>query len=67
MDSNDRMLRIGQVQELVGLSRPSLYRRMRDSGFPRPRRMGPRASRWSEVAVREWLEARPEGGGDSEK
>ena len=66
MDTNDQMLRIRQVQELVGLSRPSLYRRMRDSGFPRHRRMGPRASRWSEVEVRQWLSERPEGGSEGE-
>ena len=67
MNGSAGMLRISEVSELTGLSRPSIYRRMNDSDFPRPRQLGPRAVRWSEEAVREWLEARPEGGGDSEK
>lgn len=67
MNFSDGMLRISEVSELTGLSRPTIYRRMRDSDFPRPRQMGPRAVRWSESAVRHWLETRPEGGSDSEK
>ena len=62
MDASDRMLRVGQVMALTALSRPSLYRRMKDSGFPKPKRMGPRASRWLESEVIAWLDERPESG-----
>jgi prophage regulatory protein len=51
MDTNGRMLKIAEVEQLVGLSRPSVYRRMKDSSFPKSKRLGPRASRWSENEV----------------
>ena len=56
---SDRMLKIGEVLELAGLSKPSVYRRMKDSNFPQPKAMGPRAVRWSETEVRQWLSDRP--------
>ena len=56
---SDRMLKIGEVLELSGLSKPSVYRRMKDSNFPQPKAMGPRAARWSETEVRQWLSERP--------
>ena len=66
MDTNGRMLKIAEVEQLVGLFRPSVYRRMKDSSFPKPKRLGPRASRWSENEVVAWLESRPEGGNEGE-
>ena len=59
MEINDRMLKIGEVLELAGLSKPSVYRRMKDSNFPQPKAMGPRAVGWSETEVRQWLSDRP--------
>ena len=59
METYDRMLKIGEVLELAGLSKPSVYRRMKDSDFPQPKAMGPRAVRWSEREVQQWLSERP--------
>ena len=57
--TRDRMLRLKDVVELTGLSKASVYRRMEDSDFPKPRNLGPRAVRWSAVEVDAWLEGRP--------
>ena len=57
--TTDRMLRVSEVLELAALSRASLYRRMADSGFPKPRQMGPRAVRWIESEVIQWIDERP--------
>ena len=59
MTANDRMLRLTEIVELTGLSKASVYRRMKDSNFPKPRAMGPRAVRWSAAAVESWLCERP--------
>ena len=61
--TTDRMLRVSEVLELAALSRASLYRRMADSGFPKPRRMGPRAVRWMESEVINWINERPAADG----
>ena len=43
----NRLLRRREVEQMVSLSRASLYR-LADSGdFPHPIRVGPRAVRWS--------------------
>ena len=62
MATSDRMLRLWEVLELSGLSKPTVYRRMKDSDFPQPKAMGPRAVRWSEAEVRQWLSDRPTRG-----
>ena len=55
----DRFLDMRELQRLSGLSRSSLYRRLRDDPlFPRPRKLGPRARRWLESEVHRWLISR---------
>ncbi len=56
----DRMLKSREVLELAAISRPTLYRRIKDAEFPKPKVVGPRALRWQESAVREWLANRPD-------
>ena len=59
----DRMIRRGEVETRVGLSTTSLYRLMRAGKFPRPIRVGPKAVRWSENAIENYLAGRPIAGG----
>ena len=59
---SDRILRIEQVLEMTGLSRSSLYRRIKDGTFPEPLRLGGDASRavgWLESEVLAWIASRP--------
>ena len=56
------ILRTRAVLELMGLSRTSLWRRVRAGDFPAPVRLGGRGSRavgWRRVEVERWLEALP--------
>lgn len=59
-----KILRLGQVQERIGLSRSTIYDRMNpnsprfDSTFPRPVKLGASAIGWFESAIKEWLMAR---------
>jgi len=53
----DRILRMPQVVEMVGLSRASIYNKMRDEAFPRQVKLG-RLSGWLESEVQDWIQER---------
>ena len=48
MDQPTKFLRLPQVAERVGYSRPSIYRLVQAGQFPRPYKIGARASAWRE-------------------
>ena len=49
--TTDRLLRLSEVQARCGLSRSSVYRKMRDRFFPEPLKVGVRAVRWRESEI----------------
>ena len=60
--SSPVILRTPAVLALIGLSRTSLWRRVRDGDFPAPVRLGGEGSRavgWRRADVERWLEALP--------
>lgn len=59
---HDRLMRVVEVERLTGLSRSTLYRRIRGEGFPAPIDVGGRSVRWSQAAVLTWIEGRKESG-----
>ena len=59
-----RLLRLEQVIEKTGMSRASVYRRLADKTFPRPRRCGPNSIRFVEDEVDEWISALPRDNGE---
>ncbi len=60
-----RLLRLSEVVALTGLSRTTIYRKMREGSFPEPFKMGARAVRWRESEIRAWMEGRPRATGDT--
>ena len=44
-------------QKLGGRSRASIFRDMRDRGFPKPHRLGPNFVAWLESEVDAWIES----------
>ena len=60
---NDRsdlsLLRRRQVEQLVQLSRSTIYAAVKAGTFPAPVRIGARAVAWRRTALEVWLEARP--------
>lgn len=56
--SSDRMLRLPQVLERVGLSRSYLYLLIAENQFPSQIKLGARASGWLESEVVAWLESK---------
>ena len=60
----DRLLHIREVAAMTALSRATIYTMMRSGDFPRPLQVGPRAVRWRESQVRQWVDDRPVNKGD---
>ena len=57
--SNDRLISAEQVMDRIGLKRTALYAAIRDGRFPRPLRVGVRATRWPESQIEDWIASRP--------
>jgi prophage regulatory protein len=56
--SVDRILRLPEVLEAVGLSTATIYRLMADGLFPRPIQLTKRTVGWRASAVQAWIESR---------
>lgn len=54
----DRLLDIHAVCERVGFGFTTVYKRIRQGQFPKPRRIFDR-SRWSEREIEDWVKALP--------
>ena len=50
-----------EVSALVGLSRTSIYRMIREGSFPEPVQVGKRRIAWRQSDLNAWLESRPTG------
>jgi prophage regulatory protein len=53
--NNERLIRLPQVEHLTGLKRAHLYGLARRGQFPKPLKLGARASAWRESQVLEWV------------
>lgn len=56
----EKHLRRRQVEEIVGLSRTTIYDLMKKGDFPRPIKLTGKAVGWPESAVTKWLAERPQ-------
>lgn len=55
-----RLIRRPEVEKRTGLSRSSLYDKIRSNEFPAPVSLGASAVAWVESEVNEWIHARIE-------
>ena len=53
-----KVLRCAEVVDRTGLSRPTIYRRMKEGKFPLCHRISTGAVGWSEAEVEAWINAR---------
>ncbi len=60
MPEPDRILRIRTVLGRTGLSRSTLYRKMKEGSFPKQVKLGEHSSGWRESAISAWV-SDPEG------
>lgn len=61
----DRLLRLPQVMNRVGLKRSAIYQRMREGRFPRSRVLGPRCTVWLESEIDRWVGEVASSSGDA--
>lgn len=54
--SDDRLLRLPEVEQIVQLKKPTIYRLAREGKFPKPLKIGDRASRWSFNELMQWIQ-----------
>ncbi|PJN93161.1 DNA-binding protein [Amaricoccus sp. HAR-UPW-R2A-40] len=54
----EKHLRLPAVIEATGLSRSTIYDKMKDGTFPRPVNVSARAIAWPESVIAAWLAAR---------
>ena len=52
---DERLIRLPQVESLTGLKRAHIYGLARRGQFPKPLKVGARASAWRESLVRQWV------------
>ena len=56
----DYLLRIAEVEKQSGLTRSSIYRRIKDGTFPAPRSLGAGQVRWEQSKITGWRKELPE-------
>jgi len=54
-----KFLRIGQVMQLTGLSRMTIYRLELAGEFPKRRRLSKNSVAWLDTDIAQWAESRP--------
>ena len=54
-DTPGRILRLNAVLDRTGLSRSTLYRKMKAGTFPKNVQISTRCAGWRESAVEEWM------------
>jgi len=59
---SDKLLKIGEVSERLGVSKNAIYKWVKNNRFPKPIILGESSSRWFEKEVEQWLMERPRGG-----
>lgn len=65
MMAPQRLLRLAEVCQRVGLGKTMIYAMVGDGRFPRPYKITPAAVRWSEREIEDWLIRVTTGGGDT--
>ena len=58
----ERIMRVPEVVQVTGLSKTTIWRRVKNGDFPAPVRLGSLATRsvgWRESEVKGWLGSRP--------
>lgn len=60
MDANDRIIRMPQVMEMVGLQKSAIYKLIKSGEFPLQIKLGAHASGWLEADIAAWVRNRSE-------
>ncbi|WP_421247197.1 helix-turn-helix transcriptional regulator [Aeromonas jandaei] len=50
-----RLLKIREVISIVGLSKPTIYLKIKEGTFPRQVTLGPKSVAWIEGEINDWI------------
>lgn len=50
-----KVIRLPELTSRIGLSKSQVYKMCRRGSFPKPMKLGPRASAWVEEEVNQWM------------
>ncbi len=53
-----------EVEARLSITKTTIYRLMRCGAFPEPIQVGPRAVRWPQAEIEQWLASRPRSKGE---
>ena len=56
-----RFIRLHEVTAVTGMSRSTIYNRMKDGSFPRSYQLGDRLVAWLEKDIENWMNSKIEG------
>lgn len=59
----ERLLRLNEVESIVGLRKSSIYDAMKRGEFPAPVKLSRRAVCWPSSKIEEWVQGRIKAGG----
>ena len=65
LTDQDVLLTRREVERRTGLSRSTIYRKMREGTFPVPLKVSERAVRWRERDIRAYVDSRPRSYGET--
>ena len=54
----DRLIRLPDVENLIGCKKSTVYTMVREGTFPKPIRLSSRMVAWPETAVLQWMQDR---------
>ena len=55
MNPHEKIIRLPQVIDMVGLKKSAIYKKIKAKEFPEPIKLGAHASGWLESAVQTWI------------
>ncbi|WP_425311180.1 helix-turn-helix transcriptional regulator [Leptospirillum ferriphilum] len=58
LEGKMQVLRLRELLKLSGLSKSTIYARIKEGDFPKPIRLGPRSIGWFQHDIESWLESR---------
>tara|TARA_R110002124_G_scaffold141679_1_gene306226 strand:+ start:14933 stop:15163 length:231 start_codon:yes stop_codon:yes gene_type:complete len=64
--SNQRIMRLPEVEAVTGYKRSAIYNFMKEGTFPQSYRLGRRAIGWNSVEVENWVKAKLRRSGEKQ-
>ena len=59
MEAALTLLRLSQVEKIVGFKKSTIYKKMSEGTFPHAVRLSSKSVAWRSDVINEWIESRP--------